>query len=139
MISDFRFQLKIANYRKSSLKLGLTPVLGQIFNLQFEIFNSRSEISSGRLAQPVFMALRNLFLTDKVDVPRQAQELQDSDAIPVDINLVPFQTVFGGSRKRMMVIVPTFAEGQQGHPPTVGRIISRFETSFAPQVSRRIN
>src|SRR5215204_7256825 len=107
----------------------------EICNLRFGILR----LVSGSFSQPVFMALRNLLPANKVDAPCQAQQLQDSDAIPIDINLVPLQTVFRGSRKRMMVVVPSLAERQQRNPPTVGRIVSRFKTSFAPQVSRRIN
>lgn len=43
------------------------------------------------------------------------------------------------SRMRVMVVVPSFAEGQERHPVTVARVLARRESLFAPEVRRRID
>ena len=66
-------------------------------------------------------------------------DLQRADADPVDVELVPGQAVAGAGRVRVVVVVPAFAEGQQRHPPVVGRVVARLEAARAPQVRRRVH
>ena len=44
---------------------------------------------------------------------------------PGRIELIPGQPVPRGSRMRMVVVVPAFAEGHQSDPPVVARIVAR--------------
>ncbi len=39
----------------------------------------------------------------------------------------------------VVVIVPSFAESQQRHPPTVARILAGLEALLAPEVRRRVD
>ena len=39
----------------------------------------------------------------------------------------------------VMVIVPSFTECQERHPPAIARVITGFESSFSPQVCSRID
>src|SRR5947199_166925 len=61
--------------------------------------------------------LREIYL---LNLSGQAQFFERPDSVPVDVNLVPFQTVTSRSRMRVVDIVPAFAECQQRNPPTVG-------------------
>ena len=61
-----------------------------------------------------------LFLANEPDPFCQAEQLQHSNAIPVEVNLIPRQAVFGGSRMSVMIVVPAFAKGKQRHPPAIG-------------------
>src|SRR6476646_3137876 len=58
--------------------------------------------------------------TRPLDVPRQAADLERPDANPVEIQLVPRETVTRARRMGVMVVVPAFAEGQERNPPVFG-------------------
>src|SRR5277367_338262 len=60
-------------------------------------------------------------------------------AIPVEVNLVPLQTVAGRDGMGMMVIVPTFAESEQRHPPAIGRSIPGLKAARAPKMRRGVD
>jgi hypothetical protein len=42
----------------------------------------------------------------------EANHLERQNAVPVHVDLVPLQTVTGGSGMRVMIVVPSFTEGQ---------------------------
>src|SRR5208337_5431790 len=73
-----------------------------------------------------------------LDVPSQAQLLQRPDSVPVHINLIPREAMLRGGRMRMVIVVQSFAKGEQCHPPTVGRKIARGKAAGTPGVGRRI-
>jgi hypothetical protein len=54
-----------------------------------------------------------------LNIVREAEGSQSPNAIPVHVNLIPSQAVTGGLRNSVMVVVPAFAESQQGDPKTV--------------------
>ena len=68
------------------------------------------------------------------DVPGEADKAQCGDAIPVRVELVPGQAVTGGLRMGVMVVVPSFAKGQQRHPEAVARGVSGGKSARAPHV-----
>src|SRR5947209_3255994 len=70
---------------------------------------------------------------------RQTQELQQTYAPPVDVNLVPGEAVTRRCRMRVMIVVPALAESQERDPPTVGRIIVGGEPASAPHVRSRVD
>ncbi len=82
--------------------------------------------------------MRYLFFTYQSDVLCQTEQLQRADAIPVEVDFVPRQAVFGSARMRVMIVVPAFAKGKQRHPPAIGRIVASQEASRAPDMSRGI-
>ena len=65
--------------------------------------------------------------------------MQRSDTEPVDIQLIPSETVANRARTGVVVVVPAFAKGQERHPPVVGRIVARLKTAVAPRMRGRIN
>ena len=67
-----------------------------------------------------------------LDVPREAADLERADANPVEIELVPRETVTRARRMGVMVVVPAFAEGQERNPPVVGRIVARRKPARRP-------
>jgi len=68
------------------------------------------------------------FQTDSLDMSRKADALKKMDTVIVDINLVPGEPVTGRNRVGMMVVVPSLATGQQGHPQIVARVVAGRET-----------
>src|ERR1041385_7708285 len=72
-------------------------------------------------------------------MPCQTQLLQRPDSIPVHINLIPCNSMTGGNRMRMMIVVPAFTKGQQSYPPAVGGKIFGGEAASAPAMSSGIH
>ena len=70
---------------------------------------------------------------------RQPKKLKCPDTPPVDVDLVPGDSMSRGSWVGMMVIVPALAKGQQRDPPVVLRIITRGEPARAPHVRRGVD
>src|SRR6266545_3112543 len=87
----------------------------------------------------VFLIRNRLRDLRDLDIPRQAEQPQGTDADPVQIQLVPGEAVTGRNRVRVMVVVPPLAEGEERHPPVVGRVIARREAARAPDVRRRVD
>src|SRR4029077_9089755 len=67
-----------------------------------------------------------------------AEFIHDPNSVPIKINFIPRQPVPGGSRVRVMIVVPAFAPANQCNPPTVGRIVARRKPAGAPRMRRRI-
>ena len=75
-------------------------------------------------------------LTQIPDDAEPAQELQRRVA---DVDLIPAKTLTSCGRIMMMVVVPTFAEGQQCDQPVITAIIIGGKVAFAEQVTDRIH
>jgi hypothetical protein len=69
-----------------------------------------------------------------VDLLGEAKLLEDPDAVPIDIRLVPFQAVASGSRMGVMIIVPALAEGEESDKEIVGGMIAGGEAARTPDV-----
>lgn len=69
-----------------------------------------------------------------LDISRKTERAQSANTIPIQIDFVPCKTVTRGLRNRVMIVVPSFAEGKQGDPKTVFRCIVRQETPRSPHV-----
>src|SRR5271166_2853844 len=74
-----------------------------------------------------------------LDVPGEAEFLEQPDAVVVWINLVPCEAVARGNGMRMMIVVPSFTAREQGDPPAVARVVAGFEASRSPHVRRGIH
>jgi hypothetical protein len=61
--------------------------------------------------------------SDKRDRSGDAQGLKNADLNPGWIELVPCQSMPRRSRVRVMIIVPTFSERDEGNPPVVTGIV----------------
>jgi hypothetical protein len=55
-----------------------------------------------------------------MDIRCKSKLLENPDAVPVEVDFVPLQTVPSRDRVGMMIVVPALPESQQCHPPTVG-------------------
>ncbi len=64
-----------------------------------------------------------------VDGFGDAQEFQDFERDPGNVELVPGQAVAGGGGVGMVIIMPAFAEGEEGDPPVVSGIVAGFEAA----------
>jgi hypothetical protein len=53
------------------------------------------------------------------DVPGQAADPEDGDAVPVGVELVPGKAVTGGLGMGVVVVVPALAKGEESYPETV--------------------
>jgi hypothetical protein len=53
------------------------------------------------------------------DIVSKANQPQGADAVPVRVELVPCETVPGGLGMGVMIVVPSFAEGEEGNPEAV--------------------
>ena len=76
---------------------------------------------------------------DHADRSGDAQGLKNADLNPGWIELVPCQSMPLRSRVRVMIIVPTFSERDEGNPPVVTGIVPCQETARAPHVSHRVH
>src|SRR4051812_18316095 len=76
---------------------------------------------------------------DPLNGSGQSEELQDANTPPIEINLVPLQSMTSGSRMGVMIVMPAFAKGEQRHPPTVARILAGIKASTSPHVRRRVD
>src|SRR6185295_4508725 len=70
---------------------------------------------------------------------RDAEDFQNPDLDPGDIELIPCQTVARGSGMRVVIVMPSLAEREKGDPPAVSGIIPGIEAARAPQVRGRIH
>ena len=69
-----------------------------------------------------------------LDGPGQTDKLQDANAPPVEIDLVPLQSMTSGGRVGVMIVMPALAKSKDRDPPTVTGIFSGFEPSSSPKV-----
>ena len=67
-----------------------------------------------------------------------AEKLQDPDLNPRRVEFVPCEAMPRRTGMGVVVIVPTFTEGEERDPPIVTRIIVGREPAHAPHVSGRI-
>ena|SRR5438046_6914452 len=70
-----------------------------------------------------------------IDVPGQAELLERPDSVPVQIELIPLETMTSGNRVRVMIVVPAFAKGEQCNEPVIGGHVTSTEAARPPGVS----
>src|SRR5260221_719042 len=63
---------------------------------------------------------------------RDAEELQDLDLDPGDIELKPGQAMASRGGMCVVVVMPAFTEREEGNPPAITGVIPGFETARAP-------
>ncbi len=73
------------------------------------------------------------------DVFGYANQSQQSDGDVGDIKLPPFETMSSGALESMVVVMPAFAEAQQGDPPAVAGVVGGLEVAVTPGVSRGVD
>lgn len=70
-----------------------------------------------------------------LDLFGETEFAEDPNAVVVDIELVPCETVACADGVGVVVVVPAFATGEHGDPPVVAGVVFGFEAAFAPEVS----
>src|ERR1700757_518582 len=86
-----------------------------------------------------YQALLDLGQIHLANVPRQAKRLQRLNPIPIQIHFVPRQPMPCRGRMRMVIVVPSFTEGEYRHQEVVrGEIASR-KPPRSPHVRNRIH
>ena len=73
------------------------------------------------------------------DIFGPAEAFENADGDPVHIELIPFSAVSRRGRPHVVIIVPAFAERQDGDEPVVGREIAGVVRPFAVDMSERID
>ena len=66
-----------------------------------------------------------------------AQELQQLELDPGQVELIPRQTVARRGGVGMVIVVPAFAEGDQRDPPVVARIVAWWRSGGNPTCASR--
>src|SRR5229473_2738604 len=70
----------------------------------------------------------------RLDVPDDADGLEEPQRQPGDVEFVPGQAMAGRDRVGVVVVVPAFAKRHQRHPPRVLRVVLRGEAPAPPHV-----
>jgi len=73
-----------------------------------------------------------------VYVRGESKLIESPDAVPVEVNLIPLQTVPGRDGVGMMVVVPTLAKRENRHPPAIGRSIPGLKAARTPKMRGRV-
>src|SRR6266567_8831324 len=68
------------------------------------------------------------------DFAGEAEFRQDPDAPEVWVDLVPLEAMACGDGVGVVIIVPSFAAGEQGYPPVIAGVIAGFEAAATPEV-----
>ena len=74
-----------------------------------------------------------------MDLPREAELFERPNAVPVQVDLIPPESMPGRSRVSVVVVVPALSECEQRDPPIVRRMITRGKWTGTPQVRRGID
>ena len=86
------------------------------------------------VAAPMQASAGGVALTPRSDGRGDAEQAEEPDLHPGGIELVPGQPVPRRGGVRVVVVVPALAEGEEGDPPVVARIVVRLEPARAPHV-----
>src|SRR4029453_3346019 len=95
--------------------------------------------SGSRSGQPADRLLPLAIGTYAHDVPGKPESLQPADEQASGIEFAPAQAVEGRGRKRVVVVVPGLAEGQERQPAHVCRLVVSCEATPAEEVADRID
>jgi hypothetical protein len=70
-----------------------------------------------------------------LDLFGETEFAEDPDAVVVDVELIPGESVTRADGVGVVVVVPALAAGENGDPPVVAGVVLGFETALAPEVS----
>mmetsp|Transcript_24539 Transcript_24539/g.61389 ORF Transcript_24539/g.61389 Transcript_24539/m.61389 type:complete len:284 (+) Transcript_24539:389-1240(+) len=83
--------------------------------------------------------LLHLAFAGVLQIPRQPEEIQNLNGVPREVDLPPLQPVPARALERMVVVVPTLAEGQNADHPIVHRVASGVPVLEPPDVADRVH
>ena len=69
-----------------------------------------------------------------LDLFGEAEFAEDPDAVVVDVELVPGETVTCADGVGVVVVVPAFAAGEQSDPPVIAGVVLGLEAALAPEM-----
>src|SRR5436190_18172849 len=70
----------------------------------------------------------------RLEVAHQAQHLQHAQPVEGEVELPPAEALARAAREEVVVVVPAFAEGQQGQPGVVAAVVAGGEAAASPAV-----
>ena len=91
------------------------------------------ETVAGRLDHAGGFGVFGIELGD-LDLFGQADFAEEPDAVVVDVKLIPLEAVTRADGVSVVVVVPTFAAGEQSDPPVVAGVVLGLEAALAPEV-----
>src|SRR3954462_13172622 len=92
------------------------------------------------LTRQLCLLLAQLFRhVDYFNVLGQTKSLEDTDAVIIQINLIPRESMACRDGMSVVVVVPSLAESHHCYPPVVGGIVLGDEATATPHVSGRVH
>src|SRR5258706_7919163 len=76
---------------------------------------------------------------DAAEFADDAEPREELQAVVGEIDLPPIKTLAGGGHEVVMIVVPAFAEGDQGEQPVVLAGVGGREAALAKDVGERID
>src|SRR5579871_685929 len=86
-----------------------------------------------------FRRLRTQCPARDVNLLGQAHQAQQADSAIGRVQFPPAEPVPGRAGEGVVVVVPAFAQGEQGHPPQVRRAVPGRVTAVAPEVGGAVD
>ena len=75
----------------------------------------------------------------RLQVPDQAEFGHEFEAVVGEVDLPPVEALAGAAHVAVVVVVPAFAEGDEGKPEIVATLVGGFEALFAPDVGEAVD
>jgi len=73
------------------------------------------------------------------EIANQSEEAQGAQTPESEVELPPAVTLVGVGGKAVVIVVPTFAEGDQGKQEVVAAVVAGAVGSAAPEVGERVD
>src|SRR6185436_954315 len=93
---------------------------------------------SGRFSQRLHLGFFG-FPVICVHAFKKSDLFHHPDLNPVDVEFIPCEAVFGGTRESVMIVMPSLTKGHGCNKRVIARIVTGFETPCSPEVCRRID
>ena len=78
-------------------------------------------------------------LRDGAEIPDEAEFFQNTKDVVGGVDLVGEEALACGVRKAVVIIVPAFAEGDQGEKEVIARVVTGVEAAFSPDMCEGID
>jgi hypothetical protein len=91
-----------------------------------------------RLENAGWLGVRGVVLGD-LDAFGEADFGEEPDAVVVDVELVPGESVARADGMGVVVVVPAFAASEESDPPVVAGVVLGLEAALTPEVRRRVD
>jgi hypothetical protein len=75
----------------------------------------------------------------RLEIMDQSKPAHQLEQVVADVDLPPVKPLAGRAGKVVMIVVPTFAQRQQGQQPVVAAVIACAVAASAPAVGQRVD